>query len=85
MQCERCGRHEALERDGVPARLRLFESWDGYLCERCVLELQEPYNRELRDRIAEQAPHLTDEDLARFPDQMLKFTMHLPLPRKADA
>ncbi len=82
MRCERCGEHEALEQDGTPVRIRLFESWEGYACERCVLEIQEPYNLELRERVSELAPHLTAEELSRFPDQMLKFTVCLPLPRE---
>ncbi|HXE58087.1 MAG TPA: hypothetical protein VNK43_08805 [Gemmatimonadales bacterium] len=80
MRCERCGEREALERDGRPARLHLFGEIDGHYCAGCARRLQEPYEAELRRAIAEQAPDLTDEELARFPEQMLRFTLHLPLP-----
>lgn len=80
MRCQRCDAQDALEKDGAPALLRLFEDIEGYYCADCVLELQRPFNAELRRSIAERAPVLTQADLEAVPDQMLKFTMCLPIP-----
>jgi hypothetical protein len=79
MKCQRCQEHDAVERDGAPVRLNVFEEWEGFFCQECVLALQEPYNADLRQRISDRAPALTDEALARFPDQMLKFTLTFPV------
>jgi hypothetical protein len=79
VRCQRCQVQDALEKNGVPALLRLFEEIDGYFCAPCVLELQRPYNAQLRRLIAERAASLTEADLAAVPDQMLKFTMCLPI------
>src|SRR5512143_4150440 len=81
MLCERCGTREALTRDGEPVPCHLFGEIRGYFCPECVVELQRPYDRELRDSIAARAPGLTEADLAAVPDQMLKFTLCLPIPR----
>ncbi len=80
MLCERCGTREALTRNGEPVPCHLFGEIRGYFCPECVVELQRPYERELRDSIAERAPALTEADLAAVPDQMLKFTLCLPIP-----
>lgn len=80
MLCDRCRTREALSRDGAPVTCNLFGEIEGHFCSECVLELQRPYERELRDSIAERAPALTDADLAAVPDQMLKFTVCLPIP-----
>lgn len=80
MRCQRCDRQDALEKDGAPALLRLFEDIEGYFCAACVLDLQRPHNAQLRHSIAERAPGLTEQDLEAVPDQMLKFTMCLPIP-----
>ncbi len=80
VRCPRCHRQDALEKDGAPALLRLFEDIEGYFCAACVLDLQRPHNADLRRSIAERAPGLTEADLAAVPDQMLKFTVCLPVP-----
>lgn len=80
MLCERCGAREALSRDGEPVPCHLFGEIRGCFCPECVVELQQPYERELRQSIAERAPGITDEQLAAMPDQMLKFTLCLPIP-----
>lgn len=82
MQCQTCLVRPALERDGQPVRLTLFGIFDGYLCADCALEIQKPFNAELRHSIEVHAPQLTDEDLSRVPDQMLKFTLMLPIPHQ---
>jgi len=80
VRCQRCHRQDALEKNGAPALLRLFEDVEGYFCAACVLDLQRPHNAHLRRSIAERAPALTEADLAAVPDQMLKFTVCLPIP-----
>ena len=80
MHCQHCGVREALERDGSPVVVRLFGEIEGYFCAVCVVELQRPYEQELRRSIAERAPDVTEADLAAVPDQMLKFTVCLPIP-----
>jgi hypothetical protein len=80
MLCERCQAREALSQNGAPVTCNLFGEIEGYFCSECVVELQRPYDRELRHSIAERAPGLTDADLAAVPDQMLKFTLCLPIP-----
>lgn len=80
MRCQRCDAREALTKNGAPALLRLFEDIEGYYCAECVLDLQRPFNAELRRSIADRAPVLTQADLDEVPDQMLKFTMCLPIP-----
>ena len=82
MQCQTCHVRPALERDGQPVRLTLFGTIDGYICEDCALEVQRPFNAELRRSIGTRAPQLTEEDLGRLPDQMLKFTLMLPIPHQ---
>ncbi|MEO8635265.1 MAG: hypothetical protein ABI587_08310 [Gemmatimonadales bacterium] len=52
------------------------------MCADCALEIQKPFNAELRHSIEVHAPQLTDEDLSRVPDQMLKFTLMLPIPHQ---
>jgi protein-arginine kinase activator protein McsA len=79
MKCQQCFQRPALERDGRPAFLSLFGTVEGYFCEECAREIQRPYEEELRRSVAERAPQLTDEDLAGLPDQMLKFTVTLPI------
>jgi hypothetical protein len=59
--------------------VRLFEDIEGFFCATCVVELQEPFNADLRRSIAARAPTLTEADLAAVPDQMLKFTLCLPI------
>ena len=80
MLCEHCHTREALSRDGAPVTCYLFGEIEGRFCSECLVELQRPYERELRNSIAERAPSLTDADLAAVPDQMLKFTVCLPIP-----
>jgi hypothetical protein len=82
MQCQTCRTRPALERDGQPVRLTLFGSIDGYFCEGCVLEVQKPFEAELRHSIETRAPQLSEEDLRQVPDQMLKFTLMLPIPHQ---
>ena len=84
MLCETCHERPALTKNGEPARLVLFGSIEGYFCAKCALEHQSPFNAELRRSIAERAPNVSEEDLARIPDQMLKFTLNLPLPANLD-
>ncbi len=79
MRCQRCHAQDALEKDGAPAMVRLFEDIEGYFCATCVVELQQPFNADLRRSIAARAPALTEADLAAVPDQMLKFTLCLPI------
>jgi len=81
MHCQYCQSREALEQDGAPLRIRLFGEIEGCFCADCVLELQAPYNDALRAEITSRAPGLTEADLAAMPDQMLKFTLCLPIPR----
>jgi hypothetical protein len=80
MLCQHCHSESALEQDGRPAELHLFEDTTGYFCAECTVILQEPHNVALRRSIAERAPQVTDEQLAAVPDQMLKYTLHLPIP-----
>jgi hypothetical protein len=80
MVCEHCRTRAALTQDGVPVTCYLFGEIEGHFCSECLRELQAPYERELRKSIAERAPELTDADLAAVPDQMLKFTVCLPIP-----
>ncbi len=80
MLCQLCASRPALEQDGHPQWLHLFEDISGYYCAECTLVLQEPHEAELRRSVAERAPGITDEQLAAVPDQMLKFTMCLPIP-----
>jgi hypothetical protein len=80
MLCQRCHTREAVNRNGDPVNCHLFEEIDGYFCAECVLELQQPYEAALRKSIAERAPTVTEDDLADLPDQMLKFTISLPIP-----
>ncbi len=80
MLCQRCQAREAISRDGRPVLCHLFGEIDGFFCAECVLELQQPYEASLRQSIAERAPALTDGELAGLPDQMLKFTISLPIP-----
>ena len=80
MRCQNCRQRNALERDGRPVLLSLFGTVEGYFCEDCAREIQRPYEEELRRSVAERAPQLTEADLAGFPDQMLKFTVNLPIP-----
>ena len=84
MLCQTCNEAAALERDGQPVLLSLFGQIEGYFCAECVLRLQEPFNEELRRSIAERLPEITKEQLAQVPDQMLKFTLHLPLPDRLE-
>ncbi|HTS86952.1 MAG TPA: hypothetical protein VMG41_00545 [Gemmatimonadales bacterium] len=81
MLCERCHLRPAIERDGEPARCLLFGEIDGYFCPECLRELQQPHEEQLRRDIAARAPDLSEADLAAVPDQMLKFTLCLPIPR----
>lgn len=85
MKCERCGIREAMCEDGVPVACHLFEQIEGFFCPECVLELQRPYEAALRRSIAEKAPGLTDADLDAVPNQMLKFTLSLPIPKPGGA
>ncbi|MFN8650655.1 MAG: hypothetical protein U0133_16485 [Gemmatimonadales bacterium] len=77
MLCQRCGIREPVRRDGEPVLCHLFGEIRGYFCPECVIELQQPYERELRNSIAERAP---EADIEAVPDQMLKFTLCLPIP-----
>lgn len=77
MLCQRCGVREPVGRDGEPVLCHLFGEIRGYFCPECVVELQRPYERELRDSIAAHAP---DAAIDAVPDQMLKFTLCLPIP-----
>jgi hypothetical protein len=81
MRCQHCQSHDALEQDGHPVLLHLFEDISGYYCAECTVLLQQPRNAALRQSIAERAPAVTDEQLAAMPDQMLKYTMCLPIPQ----
>jgi len=81
MLCQRCQTRDAIERDGTPVRCNLFGDIEGYFCAECLLDLQRPYEAALRLDIAERVPALSAEDLALVPDQMLKFTLCLPVPR----
>jgi len=72
---------DAISQDGTPVTCRLFGEIEGCFCTDCVLELQRPYEERLRESIAEKAPDLTPRDLEAVPDQMLKFTLCLPIPR----
>jgi hypothetical protein len=83
MLCQRCQTREALSREDAPVTCHLFGEIEGRFCADCVLELQRPYEEQLRRSIAERAPQLSDADLAAFPDQMLKFTLCLPIPGAA--
>lgn len=85
MLCQRCQAREAVNRDGEPVTCHLFGEIDGFFCAECILEIQQPYQASLRQSIAERAPALTDRDLAGFPDQMLKFTISLPIPSPKEA
>jgi hypothetical protein len=80
MLCQRCLTREALSQDGAPVTCHLFGEIEGHFCSECVLELQRPYEEELRSSIAERVPGLSDDDLRAVPDQMLKFTLCLPIP-----
>lgn len=80
MLCQHCCSASALEQDGRPVELHLFETTTGYFCAECTVLLQEPHNAALRQSIAERAPQVTDEQLAALPDQMLKYTLNLPIP-----
>jgi hypothetical protein len=81
MHCQYCQSRDALERDGAPVRVNLFGEIEGFFCPDCLVLLQAPYNDGLRAEIAARAPALTEADLAAVPDQMLKFTLCLPIPR----
>jgi len=85
MLCQRCTARDAVARDGVTVTCHLFGEIDGAFCAECLVELQRPYEAALRARISDRAPALTDADLARFPDQMLKFTLHFPVPEPPPA
>ena len=80
MLCQRCDSRVALMRDGEPVRINLFDTIEGYFCAECVVALQQPYEAGLRAEISSRAPALTDADLSAVPDQMLKFTLCLPIP-----
>ncbi len=80
MRGDRCHTRDAITQDGHPVDCHLFGEIEGHFCAECLLELQRPYEAELRHRISDRAPALTDEDLAAVPDQMLKFTLCLPIP-----
>jgi hypothetical protein len=84
MLCQRCQTREAVSRDGQPVDCHLFGEIDGYFCAECIVELQQPYEESLRKSIAERAPTITDSDLAELPDQMLKFTINVPIPTNID-
>jgi len=83
MVCDRCQSQEAVASDGQPVSCHLFGEIHGYFCAACLLDLQRPYDEALRQEIALRAPALSDADLAGVPDQMLKFTLCLPIPRQA--
>lgn len=80
MLCQHCRTELAMQQDGRPVELHLFEKTSGYFCAECAVVLQEPHNAALRQSIAERAPQITEEQLAAVPDQMLKYTLHLPIP-----
>lgn len=80
MLCERCSSHPALERDQQPVRCYLFGTIEGFFCAGCVRALQLPFEASLRRDVAIEAPGLSAADLAGIPDQMLKFTLCLPIP-----
>ena len=80
MLCDRCHTRDAVSRDGQPVHCDLFGEIHGYFCAECLVALQQPYDAALRRDIATLVPELTDADLARVPDQMLKFTLCLPIP-----
>lgn len=80
MTCDRCHSREAVERNGQPVPCHLFGEIHGHFCADCLVALQRPYDDALRQEIALRAPELSDDDLARVPDQMLKFTLCLPIP-----
>jgi hypothetical protein len=82
MLCQHCRTRDAITQDGVPVLCNLFGEIEGHFCSECLVELQKPYEKELRKSIAERAPELTEQDLAAVPDQMLKFTISLPIPPK---
>jgi len=83
MLCQRCHSHNAVEQNGQPVCCNLFGEIEGYFCDECLVALQQPYENALRQDIAARAPQLTDADLAAVPDQMLKFTVCLPIPQRA--
>ena len=83
MLCQSCHTRPALEREGKPVVMNLFGEVEGCFCEECVLTFEEPHDTELRRSIAERAPQITDDQLAALPDQMLKFTLCVPIPRGA--
>ena len=83
MLCQRCHSHDAVVQNGQPVRCNLFGEIEGYFCDECLVALQQPYEEALRQDIAARAPRLTESDLAAVPDQMLKFTVCLPIPRGA--
>lgn len=85
MLCQRCHTGEAVTRDGQTVTCHLFGEISGAFCADCLVALQQPYDAALRERISDRAPALSDADLARFPDQMLKFTLCLPLPPEPSA
>ena len=82
MLCQRCDSRVALVRDGRPVRVHLFGTIEGYFCGECVVALQQPCDAGLRAQIASRAPALTEADLSAVPDQMLKFTLCLPIPHQ---
>jgi len=82
MLCQRCDSRVALMRDGVPVRVSLFGTIEGCFCAECIVALQQPYEEALRAEISARAPALTDDDLSAVPDQMLKFTLCLPIPHQ---
>jgi hypothetical protein len=81
MLCETCHTRPALERDGKPVTMNLFGEVEGCFCAECVLAYQQPHEAELRRSIAEHVPQITAEQLEAMPDQMLKFTLCVPVPR----
>jgi len=82
MLCNRCQTREAIASAGQAVPCHLFGEIHGYFCAECLVDLQHPYDDALRQAIARRAPELSDDDLARLPDQMLKFTLCLPIPRQ---
>ena len=85
MRCQYCHTREAITQDGVAVTCHLFGEIEGAFCADCLVELQRPYEAALLREIRTKAPGLTDEDLARMPDQMLKFTLCLPIPPRLAA
>jgi hypothetical protein len=83
MLCDRCQSREAVSRDGQPVACHLFGEIHGYFCGDCLLALQRPYDDALRQEIAHRVPSMSAEELAGVPDQMLKFTLCLPIPTEA--